>query len=58
MTEETIFAAALELRSAERGAYLARVCGDDADMRKRLEGLLAASGASLIYAGYPSDPYA
>src|SRR3954466_8193161 len=43
MTEETIFAAALELPLAERSAYLANACGDDAALRNRLEGLLASS---------------
>src|SRR5687767_8288038 len=43
MTEETIFAAALEKSPAERAAYLAEACGDDAALRKRLDRLLAAS---------------
>jgi CRP/FNR family transcriptional regulator, cyclic AMP receptor protein len=25
---------------------------------EKMEGLLGASGASLVYAGYPSDPFA
>ena len=43
MSEETIFAAALDKQPGERAAYLAKACGGDADLRKRLEGLLAAS---------------
>ena len=43
MNEETIFAAALELESAERADYLAKACGGNSTLRKRLEGLLAAS---------------
>jgi formylglycine-generating enzyme required for sulfatase activity len=42
MSDETIFAAALELPSAERAAYLAKACGSDIGLRKRLEGLLTA----------------
>src|SRR5579859_1430724 len=41
MTEETIFAAALEKRDpAERKAYLDQACGGDAGLRQRLETLL------------------
>jgi serine/threonine protein kinase len=43
MSEETIFATALEKPQAERAAYLADACGNDEALRKRLEGLLAAS---------------
>ena len=44
MTDETIFATALEKADpAERAAFLAEACGDDAERRKRLEG--AAAGA-------------
>jgi formylglycine-generating enzyme required for sulfatase activity len=43
MTEETIFASALEKPPAERSAYLADACGGDESLRKRLEALLAAS---------------
>ena len=43
MTEETIFATALEKKPGERTAYLAKVCGGDTALRQRLEGLLAAS---------------
>lgn len=43
MTDETIFAAALEKPDpAERSAFLAEACGNDAELRRRVEGLLAA----------------
>jgi serine/threonine protein kinase len=43
MTEEQVFLAALELaNTAERNAYLDRVCGNDAKFRRRVEDLLAA----------------
>jgi formylglycine-generating enzyme required for sulfatase activity len=54
MTEETIFAAALELKSVERAAYLASVCGDDAALRKRLEGLLSASDRAGSFMARPA----
>jgi len=43
MNEETIFANALEKPRDARAAYLAEACGNDEALRKRLEGLLAAS---------------
>lgn len=43
MNEETIFAAALELPSAERSAYLAKTCGNDSALRKSVEALLSAT---------------
>jgi serine/threonine protein kinase/tetratricopeptide (TPR) repeat protein len=42
---ETIFLAALELPAAERPAYLAAACGDDWQLRKRVEELLQANEA-------------
>jgi eukaryotic-like serine/threonine-protein kinase len=43
MSEETIFAAALEkTHPAERAAYLDGACGDDAELRRRIEALLRA----------------
>ncbi len=47
MTEETIFAAALERPDpAERQDFLDAACGDDAELRRRIEGLLGShSGA-------------
>jgi serine/threonine protein kinase len=40
--EEEIFDAARELAAHERAAYLAERCGQDADLRQRIEGMLAA----------------
>src|SRR6266545_2462821 len=43
MTDETIFAAALEKSNpAERTAFVAEACGADVELRRRIEGLLAA----------------
>src|SRR6516225_4845905 len=51
---EDIFCDALELASsAERAAYLDRACGDDADLRRRVQRLLEAHAAadSFLAAG-------
>ena len=45
-TEEEIFDAARELAANERAAYLAEMCGQDADLRKRIEGMLEADAAA------------
>ncbi len=43
--EKSLFAAARELRdAAQRRAFLDEACGHDAQMRRRIEGLLAAQG--------------
>jgi hypothetical protein len=43
MQDRSIFAAALEIPdSAERSAYLDRMCGPDTQLRQRIEELLAA----------------
>jgi hypothetical protein len=44
--EEEIFDAARELAAHERAAYLAKRCGEDADLRQRIEGMLAADAAA------------
>src|SRR5687768_7330852 len=44
--EEEIFDAARELAADERAAYLAERCGQDADLRQRIEGMLAADEAA------------
>ena len=57
--EEAIFEAARSLEPNQRAAYLARICGDDASLRTRLEVLLAASdqaGDFLESAPQPSSP--
>ena len=42
MNEETIFAAVIEKVPDERAAYLEEACGDDRELRNRVEGLLEA----------------
>ena len=42
--EQQIFCACLEMAPAEQAPYLARACGDDQELRQRLERLLAAHG--------------
>ncbi len=42
MTERDLFIAALQLEPAERPSFLERECLDDPDLRRRVEGLLAA----------------
>jgi hypothetical protein len=44
--EEEIFDAARELAGDERAAYLAGRCGGNADLRQRIDGMLAADGAA------------
>jgi serine/threonine protein kinase len=44
--EEEIFDTARELATDERAAYLAERCGPDADLRQRIEGMLAADAAA------------
>jgi len=47
MNERTIFLEAVEITTpAERAAYLDRACNGDADLRKGVEGLLAANDRS------------
>ncbi len=43
MHEDAIFTEALELEPQRRSAYLDEACGDDADLRARVEGLLSAA---------------
>src|SRR6185503_8914253 len=44
--DEEIFDTARELAADERAAYLAERCGQDADLRQRIEGMLAADAAA------------
>lgn len=44
MTEAEIFGAAIELPPEERSVYLDRVCGNDTELRARVEELLKLSG--------------
>jgi serine/threonine protein kinase/tetratricopeptide (TPR) repeat protein len=41
MSEQTIFTAALERDPVSRGAYLEQACGDDQELRQRVEKLLS-----------------
>jgi eukaryotic-like serine/threonine-protein kinase len=54
MTEETIFAAAMELQPSERAAYLAQACGQNSAMRKRLEDLLSADDRAEAFMARPA----
>jgi serine/threonine protein kinase/formylglycine-generating enzyme required for sulfatase activity len=54
MSDETIFAAALELPAADRTAYLATACGSDAARRQRVEGLLTASDRAGAFMARPA----
>jgi eukaryotic-like serine/threonine-protein kinase len=56
-TEETIFAATLQLSRAERAAYLHQACGENDALRQRIEVLLNAaeqSGAFLEESAAPT----
>ena len=46
MNERAIFVDALDKTGAERVAYLDAACGGDADLRQRIERLLAANEAA------------
>ncbi len=52
--EETIFEAALALPPGQRGAYLDKECGNDAQLRQRVEGLLAAHGKAGEFMAEPA----
>jgi serine/threonine-protein kinase len=55
MTEETIFAAALEKDSpAERAAYLDEACAGDAALRRQVEELLRAHTADADFLAVPA----
>jgi len=49
MTEETLFDAALNTPPAERAALLDRECAGNAELRQRVEALLAAYAAPVSY---------
>ena len=53
---ETIYLSARELTDpAERAAYLAEACGEDAELRQRVEELLADAEAATAFFGDESD---
>jgi serine/threonine protein kinase len=55
VTEETIFAAALDKTDpAERAAFLEHACSEDADLRRRVEGLIAAHEKAGSFLGRPA----
>lgn len=57
MVEESLFAAALDLPAgAERRAFLADACGTDADLRARLERLLAADDRAAGILDHVPEP--
>jgi serine/threonine protein kinase len=57
MTEETVFAAALEKRDpAERAAFLDQACGQDAEMRRRIEALLQSHEQASGFLEAPCVP--
>jgi serine/threonine protein kinase len=55
---ETLFHAATQLPAAERAAYLEQACGGDAQLRRRVEQLLAASEQAGAFLEQPAAPAA
>jgi WD40 repeat protein/serine/threonine protein kinase/regulation of enolase protein 1 (concanavalin A-like superfamily) len=56
MSEETLFAAALEQPPANRNAFLVEACGDNTALLARLRALLAAHGKDAGILDQPADP--
>src|SRR5262249_31138984 len=56
MTEREMFEAALELRVEERVAYLDGVCGGNAALRQRLDGLLSKHDGAGSFLEEPAVP--
>jgi serine/threonine protein kinase/tetratricopeptide (TPR) repeat protein len=54
MTERDIFEAALELPPQDRVGYLDGVCGDDAALRQRLDGLLSKHDVAASFLEKPA----
>src|SRR5262245_25602657 len=52
--EETIFSGALLLPAPERGAYLDRVCGKDAELRRRMDQLLESHETGGLFLEEPA----
>jgi eukaryotic-like serine/threonine-protein kinase len=50
---DEVFAAALELPAGERDAFLAHACGNDAELRREVESLLAHHGDHPVDGGAP-----
>src|SRR5436305_4909648 len=58
-TEESLFTQALDLPDADaRAALLDSACGDDADLRKRVEGLLQSHGDAGSFLATPAPTIA
>ena len=53
---ESIFLAALKLATQERSAYLAAQCGDDQELRKRVDELLEAQEKLGSFLQQPCTP--
>ena len=51
---EAIFDEAAALPAAERGAFLARACGEDLDLRREIESLLEADEKAAAFLEQPS----
>jgi len=51
---DRVFAAALELPPSERAAFLDGACGDDSDLRRAVEGLLAADQKNASFLEHPA----
>ncbi|MCP4660819.1 MAG: serine/threonine protein kinase, partial [bacterium] len=51
---EEIFFAAVELPPAQRSAYLAQTCGEDAELRREVEHLLAADSDAADFLDLPA----
>src|SRR5262245_14380791 len=55
MTERSIFIAALDIEnSADRSAYLAEVCGQDAELRQRVDKLLRSHAQAGSFMEQPA----
>src|SRR5580765_5790373 len=55
--ELAVFAAALELPAEDRGAYLARECGDDHALKARVEALLRADSEAGNFMEQPPGDF-
>ena len=54
MNEQTIFIAALERVSAERQAFLDEACGNNPELRQRVEKLLVSHEAAVNFMDQPA----
>lgn len=56
MTEESLFAAALDRSSSDRILFLQEACGDDVDLLRRMQALLAAHEKAIGILERPAGP--